>query len=192
MSLVNVYIIPESNENKQLYLYKAVSFPEHWEKYKIIKVDIQLVDTTPFYYRNKLYALSLEISDDVENSEKFILYEMAPDNFEIQKEWKNPADMSLDRPGGQVFNLKSKYIFVSQDCVGSYGRALNLSEIIIKSNGVIVRRLLKKVFPEEITGSIKGNASGIHTYNFCEDLEVIDLKYYRNSYYRVIKKVFSR
>ena len=188
----NIYMIPESNEKKQLYVYIAISFPEHWEKYKIIKNDIQLVDTTPFYYQDELYALSLEITDNLENNEKFVLFEMTPDNYEIKTEWKKMADMSLDRPGGHLFEFQDKHIFVSQDCVGSYGRALNFSEVIIKRNGVIDRRLFRKIFPEEITGSIIQNASGIHTYNFCNDLEVIDLKYYRNSYYRVLKKAFSR
>ena len=185
-----IYILPESNECQQLYLYKASAFPDKWEKHKVLQDNVKMVDTTPFLFQDKPYAFSLELSD-VED-EQFVLLEIDPYDYTIGEQRRFRADMSTDRPGGRVFQLNGEYYFVSQDCQESYGKALNIFKFQIKENGIVDRLLVKKICPDNISGYNFQTPFGIHTYNFCNNIEVIDLKYYKKSYYRIIKRMLSR
>ena len=179
----NIYMMPESNESDELYLYKAVDFPEKWEKYKTIFKDIRLVDTTPFKFKNKNYAFSLELDD------KMLLLEL-DENFDLVNKTFLSNDMSFARAGGRVFEYNGKDVYVAQDCSEDYGKAIRLIEFEI-DNGKFIHKIIKKINPEEIQLINEKQSSGIHTYNFSDKLEVIDLKYYRNSYYRLLKRVLK-
>ena len=90
-----IYLLPESNKSNQLYLYKAVSFPEKWKKCKIIAKNINLVDTTPFKCNDKHYAFSLELPD------KMLLLEFDDSYNMIDKKYLS-NDMSFSRSGGRI------------------------------------------------------------------------------------------
>lgn len=47
-----VYIMPESGADHSLYLYKAVQFPDKWEKLNSIRENVVYGDTTPFKWEN--------------------------------------------------------------------------------------------------------------------------------------------
>ena len=178
-----IYMIPESNESNELYLYRAVSFPDKWEKHKVILNNIKTVDTTPFMYKDKHYAFSLELDDNM------LLLEFDSD-FNIKDKTVLSNDMSYARAGGRVFEYNGKQIYVAQDCKEEYGRAINLIEFDL-SDKCFNHNLIKAINSEDVELINAKKASGIHTYNLSNKLEVIDLKYYRNSYYRVMKRIFK-
>ena len=178
-----IYMLPESNESEQLYLYKAVSFPDKWEKYKVIDEDIRLVDTTLFKWDGRQFALSLELDD------KMLLLEL-DDSYNLIDKTLLSNDMSFARAGGRVFEYEGKKIFVSQDCKDDYGKAVNLIDFTL-DNKTFKHKIIKKITPEDVGLINSPKASGIHTYNFSDKLEVIDLKYYRNSYYRLFKRLIK-
>ena len=170
----NIYIMPESNEANELYLYRAMSFPDKWEKYMVILDNIRVVDTTPFDYIDNHYAFSLELDDNM------LLLEFDSD-YNIMDKALLSNDMSFARAGGRVFDHNGKQIYVAQDCREEYGKAINLIEFDLKDK-CFNHNLIKTINPEDVELINAKKASGIHTYNFSNKLEVIDLKYYRNSY----------
>lgn len=179
----NIYMMPESNEANELYLYRAVSFPAKWEKHKVILDSIKVVDTTPFEYNDKHYAFSLELDDNM------LLLEFDSD-YSIKDKTHLSNDMSFARAGGRVFDHNGKQIYVAQDCKEDYGKAINLIEFDLKDK-CFNHNLIKTINPGNVELINAKKSSGIHTYNFSNKLEVIDLKYYRNSYYRVMKRIFK-
>ena len=178
-----IYMMPESNESNELYLYKVVDFPEKWEKHKTIAEDIKLADTTLFVYNGKNYAFSLELDD------KMLLMEL-DDSYNLIDKTLLSNDMSFARAGGRIFEYEGKHIFVSQDCKDDYGKAVNLIDFTL-DNKTFKHIIIKKITPEDVGLINSPKASGIHTYNFSDKLEVIDLKYYRNSYYRLFKRLIK-
>ena len=179
----NIYLMPESFQSKQLYIYKAIDFPGKWEKAKVIIDDIRVVDTTAFEYNNRQYAFSLELDN------KMLLLKL-DNEFNLDEKVQLSNNMSYARAGGRVFEHKKKLIYVSQDCSEEYGKAINLMEFVV-DNDNFIHKLIKKVAPEDIQLINGKHPSGIHTYNFSDKLEVIDLKFYRNSYYRLLRKVLK-
>lgn len=61
--------MPESGADHSLYLYRAVQFPDEWEKLNLIRENVVYGDTTPFKWKNHNYALSY----DVGNAEEYHL-----------------------------------------------------------------------------------------------------------------------
>lgn len=85
-------------------------------------------------------------------------------------------DRSLARPGGNFFQENGKIMRVSQDCGEEYGGGLVFSEVDeIWPN--YQEHAVKRICPDDIRVESKQKYTGIHTYNRCCDLEVIDLKY---------------
>ena len=183
-----IYMMPESNQKEELYLYRAVSFPFKWKKEKIIMNGIKVVDTTPFQYQNKNYAFSLKLNNQL------LLLRFGDGIFEKPDVQFVTDDMSFARPGGHVFDLDGNKIFVSQDCSGEYGKAVNLLNFKLADDKdhPVEFSLLKKITAEQVGLINEKPGAGIHTYNFSEKLEVIDIKYYRKSYYRLLKRIIKK
>lgn len=182
-----IYMLPEANESDSLYFYRAVEFPEKWEKTKSLLDDIRLVDTTPFFIDNNLYAIGLDISD---NGNDLLLLKYQDNSFYVVDRIEN-CNMSISRPGGKIFAYDNRLIAVTQDCKEEYGKAINFVEVSVKDNKLSLSDPVKKTTPADIVLNTAKQAQGIHTYNFSKNLEVIDLKYYKNSYYRVLQRIIS-
>lgn len=182
-----IYMIPETSESETLYFYKAVNFPEKWEKTGSLISGIKIVDTTPFFVDNDLYLIGLDITSSNHN---LLLMLYKDNNLRIVDKIEN-CDMSLSRPGGRVIATDNKLIAVTQDCKEDYGKALNFIEVCVKDNKLMLSEVHKKVTQEDVELINAKQAKGIHTYNFSENLEVIDLKYYKTSYYRALQRVIS-
>lgn len=186
----NIYMMPESSESSCLYLYKAVSFPDKWERLPAVFSNAKLVDTTPMVIDGKLYALTLKL-DEIDHSKgELLLLEFNGNEFVRTNDGIITSDMSIARPGGNFIRFNSKLFRISQDCDGSYGKAVNVIQLSENYFDDQKERLMEKISPEEINLTNDKVASGIHTYNLSEKLEVIDLKYYKNSVYHLLAKFY--
>lgn len=105
-----IFIMPESGANKELTLYKAVSFPDKWEKVDVLRKNVQYGDTTPFEWEGHKYALTY----DVENvNYKLVLLDLENEDKDREISCQN---INCRRPAGAVFLLEGKWIRPAQDC----------------------------------------------------------------------------
>lgn len=180
-----IFIVAESSEANCLYRYRAIEFPNCWEKDVIIRQDVKYVDTVFISKNNQNFALTY----DVKNPHAPKLYWLdvdAPENdhmldLEIQE---------LRRPAGKV--IQSEAIRCAQDCTGDYGKGLVFYRYsFIK--GRYVESEIKRLYPADIRLTKKMYLDGMHTYNFSENYEVIDIKTRRfnflNFCFRFISKL---
>lgn len=187
-----IYMMPETSEASSLYLYEAVSFPEKWKRLSAMMTGINLVDTTPLVLNNKLYALTLRLHEDDHNCGDLLLLEYDGEKFNISSQGVLSQDMNISRPGGH-FILNNKKIFrVSQDCDGNYGKAVNIIEMSCDFINEFKETLVEKIFPENIILENGNCADGIHTFNVSNQFEVIDLKYYKKSFYRLLLRLLDK
>ena len=173
-----IYMIPESYVGNEIALFKAVSFPEKWEKVSTLKEDYVAVDSTLFSANGQTWLQTLQLNH---NHEYFRLFEfeegrISESSFLISRDDKNK------RPGGKFFLYREKLIRPAQDCTDSYGCALNFYEVTKISKDAYEESLIAKVRPDEIKSDFSGIPQGIHTYNQSEKYEIIDLKSYENDW----------
>lgn len=173
------YIIPESADSRELYRLKCTDFPYKWEKEKVITSDKRLADTTPVIYRGKTYYIS-EITFGNGVFDRIDLF--YDDNGCFTECKNNPVkrDVNTARCAGRFFEYRNKLIRPSQDCGKFYGEKLNFNEVTFISEETYEEKLMKTVSVSDIKLDRKNDFVGIHTYNRCENVEVIDLKIPKN------------
>jgi hypothetical protein len=177
-----IYMMPEANESNSLYVYKAKRFPDRWEKHKILMDGIKLVDTTPFIYNDVFYAIS---KNNETPQAPMMLLKIDADSWKISDIKVITDDVSMSRPGGNVFTIDEKYYMVTQDCKDDYGKALNILSFTIDDEMNLSYKSIKKINPEDIEVKKIKQLSGIHTYNFNDKIEVVDFKYPEMGLYRL-------
>ncbi len=168
----NYYIMPESNSQKIVYCTKLECDGENLRiGDKHIVINGKFVDTTLLEYGDKKYFFTTDLSkgDNVSNLTIF------DEKFETKMILTGEFDKSNARMGGN-FILSDKDIYrVSQDCSKGYGTGLNFSKINIEGNNYS-EQLISKITVSDISLDSNKKYDGIHTYNFNNDYEVIDLK----------------
>lgn len=181
----DIYIIPESSECNELYVYKAVQFPEKWKKVEVIRKNVKFVDTT-FFKDGK--ALTYDISD----KERYVLKCIDIHN-PSNDETIGTQNILLSRPAGSFVSYEGHYYRPAQVCENDYGEALlfyKCEEIDKKYKEIPIFR----VEPKQIVFNRKTRPlTGMHTYNATNKYEVIDIKTTRfnvvDLFFRIINKI---
>lgn len=183
-----IYMMPEANESNSLYIYKAKDFPEVWEKHAVLMNGVKLVDTTPFVFNGKLYALTKRNENP---QAPMMLLIIDTEEWRVLQSEDVTDDVSISRPGGNAFQIDDQYYIVTQDCKEEYGKVLNILSFSIENDMQFCYSLLKRIEPDSVIIDEK-KAVGIHTYNFSKELEVIDFKYSTRSFYRLFCKLIRK
>jgi len=169
-----IYMCPEANESKTITLYRAVSFPDKWEKLAPLKTGLSAADTTFFLYDKDMYCFTYLL-----DKQELYLYKVNTNTgFSLEPHGDNPinSDLATARMAGNILRDNGQYIRVSQNCSKYYGEALMFSSFEIGRKGykeTFIRRMDVSNF--EINSSQK--YIGVHTYNRVNGFEIIDLKY---------------
>jgi hypothetical protein len=79
------------------------------------------------------------------------------------------TDIRNGRNAGRVFEANSQVVRPSQNCSGLYGRNLTLNQITELTRETYSEHPLITIEPDAASG-----INGIHTYNWCGPVELID------------------
>lgn len=166
-------MMPENSAAGELNLYKPTSFPENWEKEKLLLKE-KAIDATLLEHDNKFWLFySLRSKNHPKNSELYISFS---DDFfgEFKPHPQNPVkiDKSSARPAGNFFKIADKIYRPSQDCSVGYGDAVVINEIVTLTEKEYSERQINKIIPNKSWPY----PDGIHTINFQDDICVIDAK----------------
>ena len=159
-----IFILPESFESEQVYLYRAVGFPDVWERDTVLRRNVRYVDTTPFRIGERKLALTYD-----DSGHRLFLLDL-----------DNGTDAPIDlpdrerrRPAGYM-DAREK-VRMAQDCAEGYGKGLILYRFKVDPTGYS-EEFVKRVTPDMLRYSRKLYLDGLHTYNRSEHYEVIDIK----------------
>lgn len=184
----HIYMMPECGESQGLFFYQAIDFPYKWKKISVIDKKIRLADTTPFQIGQDLFALTLKQKADSADG-ALVLMKYNGNAFQPIK--TITKDMSIARPGGNMIISGDSIIRVAQNSEGDYGRLLSF--ISVKNmESDYQEKVVFRLTPNDISLSNGKTPAGIHTYNNSNLLEVVDLKYYHNSWYRLFLKLLHK
>lgn len=161
-----VFMIPETGGNGTVELYAADNFPYDWKLVKVMMKDLIACDTTIWFSEQKIWLFMNQPGC----TDLFLFYADT-----IFDEWiphpKNPIVSNIcgARPAGNLFIHNGDIIRPGQNCANRYGQALVFNKVTC---------LTEQDYQEEVLGQVDSSwlPSNIsfHTYNFNEDLEVID------------------
>lgn len=175
----SIYMLPETEQAGALILYRAVRFPYEWKKEKVLYVGRRLVDTT-------LLPDGGAVSQALDNGgapEAFLLLMRDGTGVSVKELTHRP--LRRCRPGGAFFRENEITVATAQDCADTYGGALEFYDF---ATGETLFRLS----PENINiAGERGQILGVHTYNRCGGIEVIDYKTGTVSLNRIANRAVS-
>lgn len=177
-----LYMIPESAENRTLDLYRCEQFPQQWVKVKTIMADVEAYDATLFADEQGEWWMFVCMRQHQYASTNELLYLFSAPN-PLTDDWEphpcNPvvSDAATARPAGNLLYLNSRLYRPSQNCVPSYGRGLNLNEVITLNKQEYREQTSSQLIPSDQSG-----LDGIHTLNCLNDRVVSDGVLLRKKY----------
>ncbi|MBQ7923522.1 MAG: hypothetical protein IJ325_13270 [Clostridia bacterium] len=181
----DIYMIPESYVANEIGLYKAKKFPDTWEKVDTILQNFCTVDSTMFMRENKFWMLTQKQPEGT-----LILYPMDADCKIAGNAVVAQTSAEQNRPAGKLFEWRGKHIRPAQDCSEGYGSALNFYEVDKVSTTEFQEHIIRKINAKDIASNHALPAEGIHTYNFTDKYEVIDIKNYKIERFWFFKRVY--
>lgn len=169
------YMIPEMADSMGVWIYKALSFPNNWEKFYQIFVDKQFYDPSLFYHEGTWYLFGTEKMNLGSSRDQFLCIYHSENLF--SNNWVahplNPLtrDVRGARPAGKIFKWNGKWIRPGQIGAPNYGYGIQFFEILELSKTAYVELAVDALVPEW-TDKIKA----VHTLNFDKGFSVIDIQ----------------
>lgn len=164
-----LFMIPEALEAESIDLYRCEGFPNQWVLEATLMCG-RFVDTSIWQYDDTWWLTTTSAEPDARSGSLLLFY-----SDSIAGPWHfhpaNPisTDVRNVRNAGRVFESGAHLVRPSQDCSGLYGRTLALNEIIELTKLRYAERHMMTIEP----GLCQG-VCGIHTYNWCGNVELID------------------
>jgi hypothetical protein len=164
-----LFMIPEAVDSGSVDLYRCQDFPNKW----VLEATLmrgRFVDTSVWQHDDTWWLATTSAEPDSRCGCLLLFY-----SDSITGPWHfhpaNPisTDVRSFRNAGRVFKTGSQLVRPSQDCAGLYGRTLALNEITELTKFRYAERCMMTIEPELLHG-----VCGIHTYNWCGNIELID------------------
>lgn len=168
------YIIPESYQSNELYVYQAEVFPDQWKKTAVLRSELACADTVFLRDCGQLYGITLRQENAEKSMQMFTVKDGKAENLQTIS-----RDMSFSRNAGKVIDMDGKRYRVFQDCENGYGKRIGFSQILSIREGEYKEMIIHYVSAEDIQiqGVKRQRIQGIHTYNVSDGYECIDWKF---------------
>jgi hypothetical protein len=173
-----IYMLPESNGNRTIELYKCTEFPFKWAFQKNLMKDCRAVDPTLIQWQGRwwLFVAQVETEGSSLWDELFLYHSDSPLSDHWAAHPRNPvvSDVKSARPAGRCFVRNGRLYRPSQNCSPHYGYGFNLCEITKLTENEYEERVVERVEPnwdEEVVST--------HTFNYEAGLTIIDGQLHR-------------
>jgi hypothetical protein len=166
------YMVPESAQERNIVLYRAVDAPYRWEPVTTMIGNVAACDSTILRRDGRWWLFFTDKARDV-NLNLFAYY--ADD---LAGPWHshmaNPVktDICSARPAGMPFEHDGDLYRPGQDCADGYGSAIAFSRVA-KLTPIEYREELVSTFDSTATGA---KTDGTHTISYVNDMVAIDAK----------------
>lgn len=158
----DIYMLPETYQNRSVSLFKCKEFPNQWEQVRVLVHGEHFSDSILFQH-NHFYWLFTAIHKD-----RLCIYYSESLEGKFRPHPINRKHIR-GRNAGSVFSINGKLVRPTMDCQERYGRAVIFKEILL---------LTPKEFQEQEIGSIEPDWApdlvGTHAFCLTEDYLVYD------------------
>ena len=172
----NIFLIPETSDQKRIEIWKSISFPYKWKLYKILFENENHADVTLLKNKKNIWLFSNKSVDKFnDHLSELYIYKIVDNNFnKILPHKHNPVicDTRRARNAGNFYFEKNKIIRPSQiNLKNIYGYGLNLNKIKKLSINKYVEENFLKIIPKK-----KSSFIGIHHLTSVKNKFVFDIK----------------
>ena len=167
-----LYLIPESAQNRTVEAYRCVDFPHRWQLERVLLDGVRLVDATFHRSPERLWLFANGAAGDGEvfNDELFLFHAGG-----LLDEWqphpRNPvrSDARCTRPAGALYWRNGTLVRPAQICVPRYGAGIALHRVLRLTPQAYAERQVETIVPPA-----GGALLGLHTVNRAGSLTMAD------------------
>lgn len=166
------YMVPETEENRTVELYRAEAFPTRWTLDRVLLSGVRAVDSTLAQIDGRWWMfVNIAESDEAPLDDELHLYSADSPLGPWLAHPRNPvkSDVRSARPAGRPFRFRGAWYRPSQDCSGRYGAAVVVNRITRLDETAYTETELGRLLP-----AWRPNLVGTHTLNAGGGLTVID------------------
>lgn len=169
------YMLPETEENATVELYRCRSFPDAWEAAAVLMRGIHAIDATMFEHAGRWW-MYLSTAPDGETFDELSLFHSETPLGPWSPHPRNPilSNVVGGRCAGRPFVRDGRLMRAAQIGARRYGHSIQLREIVTLTVDECVEREAETILPNWTSG-----LAGAHTYNVEGDVTVIDGMRYR-------------
>ena len=166
-----LFMVPETAQNRSVELYRCVRFPDRWRLEKMLLNDVYCVDATFHHTDGKWWMFANIAENDTSIHDELHIYYADS----LCGEWKshrgNPvkSDVRSARPAGRLYERNGRLYRPAQNCAPRYGSGISINQVLALSPETYLEREI-----ERIAVPLASNTLGIHTLNRAGDLCVVD------------------
>lgn len=166
-----LFMLPETGENRTVELYRCIEFPHRWRPEKVLLRDVLSADATLHRIGDRWWMFVNIGVDGTETHDELHLY--YSDN--LLGEWRphrcNPvkSDVRCARPAGKLFRRDGVLYRPAQICAPLYGSGVSINRVLQLSPQAYLEQEDERILPTHAEGLL-----GIHTLNRAGELSVID------------------
>lgn len=185
-----MYMIPESGTADEVALYKAVHFPDKWEKQMVLLEGVAACDTDLVEHQGNAYLLTLIFDRDKGPYvyDRLYAYVWNADRFVPCMTRPVVQGAQYARNAGSTFTHEGKLFRVSQDCKDMYGESITFHQILKLGSAGYEERAVRQIGVADISVDSRKPFEGIHTYNTDERYEIVDLQ--RKKWFRIERLLY--
>jgi hypothetical protein len=169
-----IYMIPETRDNRTIEMYRASDFPYTWVHESTLMSDVEAADSTLLHHHDKWWLFTAGVLDHALPEKTLCLFSADSPFGPWSAHPKNPivSDVCHARPAGCLYFENGQLIRPGQDCSKSYGYAVGLHRVDVLSETDYRETPLASITPDWIPG-----CRGIHTLNQNAQYRVMDCKF---------------
>ena len=171
----DIFLIPESSQNKSIQIWKSVSFPYKWKIFKTIFKNEYCCDTTIITDSDNVNWLLTNKSNDQTNdpNNELYIYKMIGNFDKFIPHKLNPVitDCTRARNAG-CLNFTNKLLRPSQiNNSSGYGLGLNINKIVLLTLEDFKEITIKTIYPDK-----KTSATGLHHISNTKSKIIFDVR----------------
>ena len=178
-----LYMIPETAENRTIDLYRCTRFPDKWELVSTLMDDVVAVDATLLEHEGRWWMFATVRENEGTNclDELHIFHADSPLSTDWQPHKKNPVstDVRNARPAGAIQKHKGSLYRPAQNGSVRYGYGMHIN---------LIELLNENDYQETIVSSIEPDwdrtINATHTLNHTGNLSVSDASKVRFRFFR--------
>ena len=167
----NLYLVPESEQNRTVEVYRCVDFPQRWQLERTLLDGVRLVDATFYRGPDRWWMFANGAAGDSRVFDDELSLFHAP---RFLGDWaphrRNPvkSDARSSRPAGALYWRNGALYRPAQVCAPRHGAGLALNRVLRLTPEWYAERQVERLLPGSDSWLL-----GLHTVNRAGDLTVV-------------------
>ena len=166
----DLFMIPETADNRTVEIYRCTSFPTKWELERTLLSNVRCADATFHREGGRWWMFANAAAPGAEINDELHLFSAETLLGEWRPHRRNPvkSDVRSARPAGRLFRRGDGLYRPGQICTPLYGAGIALHRVTRLTADEFVEEEAARIMPRD------ARTLGIHTFNRAGDLTVAD------------------